>query len=349
MAQRLRRSRNLDDKKRVLYHRFGSLEDFSSVRMTIQQIAAKLYMPWSTVRGIITRFVAAGYRFSAFERAQRRFGCIKAEIQEKLLDAATLREWKPYSLRERLIMMDRLWNVKISFNTLQCFYKSHSLSYKSCKAVYRTYLERQPHLDAERRRFALLLANLLEKKVPIIYQDETTCNSFFVKSKSWSLRGQRNVHHRDNKRFSVTIFGALSEALQGNFCYMFGGGTTAREYQQFLKLCKGKIRLDVGANKCVLLYDGHPAHTGQESMRLCERLFWPLKNVAYSSELNSIESLWSLVKNNLKKLLLMQDAPLTKPRFEQLVRQAIELVTPRQHSNILRANHACLTELLQQL
>ena len=43
-------------------------------------------------------------------------------------------------------MIQRLWQVKISFYTLQSFYKSHNLSYKSCKAVYRTYLERQPRL-----------------------------------------------------------------------------------------------------------------------------------------------------------------------------------------------------------
>ena len=40
--------------------------------------------------------------------------------------------------------------------------------------MYRSYVQRQPHLDAERRRFAELLANLVERGTPIIYQDETT-------------------------------------------------------------------------------------------------------------------------------------------------------------------------------
>ena len=172
----------------------------------------------------------------------------------------------------------------------------------------------------------MLLANLLEKKIPVIYMDETTCNSFFVKPKSWSKQYQPNVHHRDNKRYSLTIFGAISDALEGTFVYMFGTGTTAVEYQAFLRKCKGKIKTDIRQRKCVLLYDGAPAHTGKESTRVCEQYFWPLKNVAHSSELNSIETLWSLVKHNLKKLLLMREEPLTKALFEELVRQAIGLV-----------------------
>ena len=69
MDQRVRRGRSRDDKRRVIFHRYGSLEDFSQVRMTIAKIAHKLYMPWSTVRGIINRFVRAGNSFSAFDRA----------------------------------------------------------------------------------------------------------------------------------------------------------------------------------------------------------------------------------------------------------------------------------------
>ena len=113
----------MGDKKRVLYHRFGSLEDFSRVEMTIAQIAAKLYMPWSTVRGIIDRFVQGGYCFTAFDRASRRFNCIPAHVRRKLVKADWLTKWKTYSLRERIIMIERLWQKRISFNTLQSFYK----------------------------------------------------------------------------------------------------------------------------------------------------------------------------------------------------------------------------------
>lgn len=87
----------------------------------------------------------------------------------------------------------------------------------------------------------------------------------------------------------MTVFGAISEALEGKFVYMFGSGTTAKEYQRFLKLCKGKVRPNV-ISKPVFVFDGAPAHTGEASMKLCAQLFSPLRNVAYSSDLNSIVS-----------------------------------------------------------
>ena len=90
-----------------------------------------------------------------------------------------------------------------------------------------------------------------------------------MQSKSWSKKYHPNVHHRDNKRFSVTIFGAISEALEGKFVYMLGGGTTAKEYQQFLRLCKGKVRSDLH-QKVVWLYDGAPAHTSEASLKICK-------------------------------------------------------------------------------
>ena len=68
----------------------------------------------------------------------------------------------------------------------------------------------------------------------------------------------------------------------------------------------------------------------------------------YSSDLNSIETLWSVVKHNLKKLLLLQETPLTLAQFKQLVRQAISLVETRTISNIIKSNRRYLSEMLQQ-
>lgn len=56
-----------------------------------------------------------------------------------------------------------------------------------------------------------------------------------------------------------------------------------------------------------------------------------------------------MVKHNLKKLLLLHESPLTRARFEQLVRQAIELVEARTISNIILSNRRYLSEALQQM
>ena len=75
-----------------------------------------------------------------------------------------------------------------------------------------------------------MLANLVKHRVPVIYMDEATFNSWVVKQKSWQLSGTPNLIHRDDGRFSVTVFGAISSALDGGICWMFGEATNATEY-----------------------------------------------------------------------------------------------------------------------
>ena len=168
-----------------------------------------------------------------------------------------------------------------------------------------------------------------------------------MRKRSWSLKHERNIHTRDNKRFSVTIFGAISNSLQGKLCYMLGTSTNASEYQAFLRLCKSKMVF--GCEKAVMLYDGHRAHTTERSVGLCQRYFYPLKSVAHSSDFNSIETFWSLVKNNLQKLLLLHSHELTKAGFEALVRRSMQMVAPSVISNIIRANQRYLNEVLAQV
>ena len=41
-------------------------------------------------------------------------------------------------------MIEAVYKCNISFHTLQSFYRSNAVNYKTCKAVYRTYVQRQP-------------------------------------------------------------------------------------------------------------------------------------------------------------------------------------------------------------
>lgn len=170
-------------------------------------------LTWSTVNSVLSVFAANGYSLDYFERRSRRFREIDSRILDYLRDRHTLQQWAAFSLNERVEIIRRVFRVQISKTSLLRFYSMNGITYTAGKQVYRAYLLRQPHLEMEQRQFALLLGNLIKKKVPLIYMDESSCNSFSVKHKSWSLKECVNVHHRDNKRFSVTIYGAISEAL----------------------------------------------------------------------------------------------------------------------------------------
>ena len=100
-----------------------------------------------------------------------------------------------------------------------------------------------------------------------------------------------NIHHRDNKRYSVTIYGAISHAIDGKLCYMFGRSTNAKEYIKFLRYCNSKIKSDVNSKDCIMLYDGAPAHVAKRATKVCDSLYSGLRNIAHSSDFNAIVSI----------------------------------------------------------
>ena len=69
------------------------------------------------------------------------------------------------------------------------------------------------------------------------------------------------------------------------------------------------------------------AHTANASKRVLDELFTPLWNVPHTSSLNSIESLWSVVKTRLKKLMLSRFQELSKEEFKELIVEACQAVS----------------------
>ena len=82
IGKRRRRPCSLDDKRRIVYYRFGSLEDFSRVHNSFTYISRKVHVPWTTCHAVVNRFVRSGYHFPDLIRAPRSFPCIPRDIQE---------------------------------------------------------------------------------------------------------------------------------------------------------------------------------------------------------------------------------------------------------------------------
>ena len=176
-------------KKRIVFQRYGSLTDFRHAVMYIKAVARLLRIPRSTVQNCLRKFVDGGSTLSVFVRPARQFLVIQPRLKRVLLHKATLQQWAPFSIRERLEIIRILYREKMSYATLRSFYKAHKVSYVCGKtAVYRTYLTNQVHLDSQRQDFALLLANLVKNKYCVVYQDESSSNCFQVLKRSWSTR-----------------------------------------------------------------------------------------------------------------------------------------------------------------
>ena len=100
-------------------------------------------------------------------------------MKEILLREKTIQDWSPFTLAERVQIMQKVWGerVKISVTTLRKFYQNHNVRFRTARQAYKLAMNKREELDAERKEFAKLLANIIAKELPLIYVDETTFNN----------------------------------------------------------------------------------------------------------------------------------------------------------------------------
>ena len=90
-----------------------------------------------------------------------------------------------------------------------------------------------------------------------------------MKRKSWTPRGTLgHVHHRNDRRFAFTIFGAFGDCLEGGPVYLFGKSTNQKDYQKFLRMVHAKVKPQPPGVKAIWFFDGHPSHTTKKSLAL---------------------------------------------------------------------------------
>ena len=139
---------------------------------------------------------------------------MSAELREFLLNETILDTWKPLSIKERVATIERTWDVKMSHDTLWKFYVENRVAYRTGKAVFRAAMAQYPVLQRKRKAFSNLLANLILQDWPLVWMDETSFTSQSYKAKSWSSRDKPPLfHQRNNKRHSVTVYGAFGNCL----------------------------------------------------------------------------------------------------------------------------------------
>ena len=93
------------------------------------------------------------------------------------------------------------------------------------------------------------------------------------------------MHGRNDKRFGVTIYGAVG-ACMARPVYTFGSSTNRNEFQDFVVQVKAAIKVQYSTTKPFFLFDGHLAHTVPDSIKIISEHFIPIQTPAYSCEFN---------------------------------------------------------------
>ena len=142
-----------------------------------------------------------------------------------------LQLWAPYSLRQRVAILAEM-SIKIGVETLAKFYLAHNIKPRASQMVYKTGLAHK--YIAARKLFAIKLGNIIATGNPIVYVDETTFHSWMYQHKSWSLVDTPNHHQINNKRYVITVYGAIGHCLKKPV-YHFSHSTNKEDFQIFLR------------------------------------------------------------------------------------------------------------------
>jgi len=126
----------------------------------------------------------------------------------------------------------------------------------------------------------------------IIYVDETTFNLWQKASRCWLRPGMR-LKYPKNRGPSITVIGAISERRGLIHLEVFHGSNNSDLFMMFLQRTKEKCQ---GRTYGVL--DNLKIHHSKKLEAVYDSDFKEMLLPPYSSTLNPIERLWSVVKRN---------------------------------------------------
>ena len=107
---------------------------------------------------------------------------IPEDIRAWLLEPRLLQEWAPYTIRERVVIAQRVWTgrLRLSVTTLLRFYKANGVRNRAAKKVYEIARAESETKEEERKIYARVLGSVIVSRHHYIYVDETTFDSALI-------------------------------------------------------------------------------------------------------------------------------------------------------------------------
>ena len=170
-----------------------------------------------------------------------------------------------------------------------------------------------------------------------------------LKSKSWAKKNNPVYHSKNDKRFGITVYGALGKCLRNVQVIQLGSSTNMVEFRHFLFKVKQAVSEKYATDKPYFLYDGATAHTSPVVVNAIAEFFIPVQIPSYSCEFNSIEKLWSVAKSYYVKRLLQifqVEGCISEMRFRELVEESFSQIPRDKLVRLHGANRKYIAEML---
>lgn len=215
--------------------------------------------------------------------------------------------------------------LKISASLLHRTYKEHGIKFKFIKKIKKEIdYSNQYYKDIFVKMHKMLfLARSWGMKVVFLDEAVFTFNTF--KTKSWaSSYSSIKVNDYAIKVKTQALICAISED-QGLEAYAIHPKSIKTE--EFIKFIE-QLAEKFGGIDFAVFMDNLQVHKTKDSKLAFERLkVTDIFNVPYSPQFNGIESYFSLVKNEYKKMLLQRVMKGTQVDAVQMIKESINLVS----------------------
>jgi transposase len=207
------------------------------------------------------------------------------------------------SLRERIPMVrQKLGLETFNFKTLRRYYKLYGVAYKRPSYSYWKSMAEKEGLKQKQLEFAEELGTIIKQNAyeEIVYIDETTFHLWQKMRKGWVRPGMK-LSLVNSRGPSITVIGGISERRGLVHYHIIAESNNTEHFQDFLaglkKKCEGR--------RTLLILDNLKIHYAKRLNPLYDQSFKIMFLPPYSSELNPIESFWSLLKHRWQKNLLL--------------------------------------------
>ena len=317
------------ERRRVIELAYGAVGEVDQLLRRPKDIALALGLRYCTVARLLRLYRRAEGQMPVFppRRPSSRQPKITPALAEFLLDPATLKAWRGWSMTRRVHQIELDWGVRIVINTLGRFYKRHGIG--KMKAPFRW---RTPTTDeeraVERRNWVALLAQHEMAGREVVYMDETSVSVWDRNVRTWMYRVEPLPHVLPKERApNITVLGAISTKRPG-LEYVFSHSTNQAAVAQLMKKV---LRRAEDSQEVVVVWDNHSSHWSRGVAELIAEAGATLLPLPVnSSDLNQIERVWALLKSRWQRALYQLDGDLKADDARALLDKVLrEEVVPK--------------------
>ncbi len=321
--------------------RFGTTERFHNNKPLLS------YRAIAKIAGIkehIVPYVLRLYRAKPTETLslvpKRRLRLRKHHI-DYLISRQTLNEWAHLSLKQRAKMFHRQFpESKLSTTSLRRLYKKHGIRFKYIQKI-------KKEVDLHNQVYRVLFEKMTEllqqaetDKMPVVFLDEAVFTFNTFSKKAWSGPNE-SITVRDHAlKVKTQAFIAAITLEQGLISYsIIPKSIKTEEFKAFLYQLSDYFE---GKPFAVFLDNLSVHKTNLSKDVFSELKIIPIFNIPYSPQFNGIESYFSLLKGEYKKLMMQVVMKGERADSVELINLAVKMVDNEKTKKCVKYGFDCI-------